>query len=530
MNSEKHIEYDLIAYLDGEISAAYEARIKQHLMRCESCRNALEELQLVRQDLGTTFDYALTPVRLPREADDRIRQVIQARLERHPLWWQALWQNRGLISQAVMAVFIVFMSVYTLRAVTPSAPVSVHETTVFSQDQFAPGSQGALRVVVQSLGSALPSTVPVQGAQVIVSLAHASGVIQNLYEGHTDATGSAAVTFMMPENIAGDAELVVETTSSAGTERIVRPIHIKRSHKIYLGSDKPTYRPGQTLYVRALVMDAVKDLPTTDETLTFQLFDEKAHNIYEIEVNLSEYGVGFTDYQLSENAEIGPYTILATVGDTTVERVVEVDLYPPPAFNVALETSASYALPGEIVRGTVSCAYFFGKPVQGFVRVSVYTGADTLVSEETGTLDEEGVFDFTLELPEIFVGDSLSIVASVLDNAGHIEGIQRNLPLSETPILISAVPESGRLMPGVENLLYLTTAYPDGTPARTDLQLLIDSDKVNVQTDAFGLAVIRFTPQASSDLYVVARDPEGRVAEKSLYLDTAPVHSTHEEP
>ena len=64
MNSEKHVEQELIAYLDGEVSALDEARINNHVMTCERCSAALEELRLVRQDLGTTLDKALSPVRL----------------------------------------------------------------------------------------------------------------------------------------------------------------------------------------------------------------------------------------------------------------------------------------------------------------------------------------------------------------------------------------------------------------------------------------------------------------------------------
>ncbi len=518
MSTEKHVEGNLVAYLDGEIAADENARIKAHLMTCDRCRGALDELRLLRQDIGATLDVALTPVRLSPQADDRIRQVIRSRLEPRPVWWQALWQRRGLISQAVMALFIVFISVTTLRVMTPSAPVPVHETIVLGQDRFAPGSQGALRVVVQSLGSALPSASPVSGVEVIVNLVRASGSVHRLYTGRTDSTGSAAVTFIVPDTIEGQAELVVETTSSAGTERIVRPIHIVRSHKIFLGSDKPVYRPGQSVFLRALVLDAVTGLPAAGEALAFQVLADEGTLLFEKNVNMSTYGIGYTEFQLPESVDIGSYTIRAGLGDMVVERLIEVNLYPPPAFHITLESVETYLMPGDRIHGSIECSYFFGKPVHGSVRITAFSGDDVAIAELTGVLNEEGVFGFHIDLPDSINADAITVVASVLDTSGQIEGIQRVLPLSTTPLLIKAIPESGRLKPGVENIVYLMTVYPDGLPAQTDLVLTVNGQQSHLQTDAYGMAVYRYIPQASTDLHVVAQDTEGHTVDETITL------------
>lgn len=517
MNAEKHVEQDLLAYLDGEVSAVNRVRIKAHLLTCDQCRIALDELRLLHQDIDVTLDMALTPVRLSSQADARIRQALRARLEPRLLWWQVLWQRRGLISQAVMAVFVVLLSVTTLRVMTPSAPAPVHETVVLGQDRFAPGSQGALRVVVQSLGSALPSAVPVSGAEVIVNLVRASGVVSQLYAGQTDATGSAEVTFTVPDNIEGQAELIVETTSSAGTERLVRPIHIERSHRIYLGSDKPAYRPGQTVYLRALVMDAVTGLPA-GEMLEFQVLDDEGTALFDQIVEVSTYGIGFTEFKLSESAHTGPYTIRAGMGELWVERLVEVNHYPPPAFHIALESAETFAMPGDRIYGSIVCSYFFGKPVQGSARITAITADGVVLGEQTGVLDEEGVFQYHIDLPDPLNESAITIIASVLDTSGQIEGIQRDLPLSTESILIKAIPESGRLKPGVENVVYVTTVYPDGIPAQTDFTLTVDGRQSILQTDAYGMAFFSFTPQGSTDLHVVARDSEGLTAVETISL------------
>ena len=96
-----------------------------------------------------------------------------------------------------------------------------------------------------------------------MSLRAAPDVIRQVYQGATDADGAAEVTFTVPEDLPSTADLVIETRSPAGEAQIVRPIRIARAYKIYLSSDKPAYRPGHTLHLRALVLDAADFTPAT---------------------------------------------------------------------------------------------------------------------------------------------------------------------------------------------------------------------------------------------------------------------------
>ena len=522
MSTEKHVEAELIDYLDGEVSAADKSRIEAHLMQCGQCRTALDELRLLQQNIDGTLDQALTPIRLSYQADARIRHAIQTRLEPRPGWWQALWQRRGLITQALMAVFAVILSAAALRVMTPAVPEPMLETIVLGQERYAPGSQGALRVVVQSLGTALPF----QGAEVVVNLVMDSGVVNRLYSGQTDATGSAKVNFTVPDMLDGQGDLIVETRSSAGTERIVRPIHIERSHKIFLGSDKPAYRPGQTVYLRALVLDAVTGQPPAGDKLAFQVVNDDGSSIFDAGVEVSPYGIGYTEFVIPESLPLGPYTIRAGIGDFWVERLMDVNLYPPPAFQVALETDKTFVMPGESIHGSVVCSYFFGKPVQGSVRITVFAGDGMLIAEQTGALDADGVFVYQINVPEGIQDNAVSIVASVLDPAGQIEGIQRDLPLSAAPIHIHAIPESGRLKPGVDNAIYMTTVYPDGLPAQTEMMLTIDGRQSLLLTDAYGMAVFNFVPDGSTNVHVVAKDSVGLTVDATIRLTADPGANT----
>ena len=95
-----------------------------------------------------------------------------------------------------------------------------------------------------------------------------------------------------------------------------------------------------------------------------------------------------------------------------------------------------------------------------------------------GETDASGRFAFALPLKEAFAGLALkggdalvSLEATVVDRAGHTQTRTRELTVTPDPIRIDLVPESGQLVPGVENLVWVVTSYPDGRPARTTVRV-----------------------------------------------------------
>jgi len=495
--NENHVEDELIAYLDGELNATERARVEAHLARCSACAAALDELRVLSRDLDATFGVAMSPVRLSYAAASHIRDVLRARLER-PRWQWAFWQRRGVLAQAVMALLLIVFSFNAYQVFNlPTAPAP-QETLVLGQDRFAPGTEAALRVIVRSMGAA-----PVAGAEIAVRLAS-----QLVYEGATDASGSADVSFTVPDDLSGAADLIVETRSAAGESRVVRPIRIERAYKIYLAGDKPAYRPGQTLHARALVLDAVDFKPVTGQRLAFELLDAKGKRLASITVDLSEFGVGAWNFDLPSSTPLGIYVLRARVRDTVSERAITVDTYDLPAFDVTLEAARAFYAPGETVQGTVEATYFFGKPVAGG-QVELRSADGVLASGET---DAQGRFDFSFSLPvDVPVAASMlfELDAKVVDAAGQRAGLRHQIPVAPQPILIKAIPESGLLKPGVENTVFVMTAYPDGVPAETTMTVTIDGRDYSAVT-SYGLAELRFTPAAETiTLDIVARDADG---------------------
>ena len=172
----------------------------------------------------------------------------------------------------------------------------------------------------------------------------------------------------------------------------------------------------------------------------------------------------------------GTYRVRAIVAGAKEEKTVTVDRYVLPKFKSELKTDRRFYQPGETVKAELQVNYFFGKPVAGGkvqVKCSKFDVGYVDFQVLDGQTDAAGHFSFEVKLPASFVGQPLEagkasakLEIAVTDTADHKETITKNVAVTAAPILVTAVPESGELVPGLENRIYVVTTYADSTPAR----------------------------------------------------------------
>jgi 5-hydroxyisourate hydrolase-like protein (transthyretin family) len=403
--------------------------------------------------------------------------------------------------------------------------VDDQQTVVLGQTQFAPGMPASLRILVRDLSS----EQPIQGAQVQVALRpKAGGARQVLFTGQMDQFGTADVRFKVPEDAPAESKLIVETKSRVGRDRIEKPVQVAREFKIFLTTDKPVYQPGQVIHMRALVLGAQDLKPANQQSIQLVVEDAKGNKVFRRSVDTSEYGVASADFQLAEEVNQGQYKIAAEHGDTVSEKTVTVKWYVLPKFKVDVTTDKAFYLPDQVVQGHVQADYFFGKPVaDGQVKVvgATYDVVRQQVAEIRGETDANGGFDFTIEVPDYLVGGApeketatYTLEVTVVDQAEHAEQTTQDLPVAREAILIDAVPESGQLRPGLENIVYIMTSYPDGTPAQTVMQVVFRGQKQELATGEHGVAELRLRP--GMWIWIYAHDAAGQSASKAFELET----------
>ncbi|HER34409.1 MAG TPA: hypothetical protein ENO19_02950, partial [Halothiobacillaceae bacterium] len=400
------------------------------------------------------------------------------------------------------------------------------ETLIVGQSRLEPGAPGTLHVRVQKAAG----SEPVSGADVEVRLQPAGGGRgETLFTGATADDGTVVASFTVPEVDDPAQEIVVETRSRLGRDELSQPVTVQRTYKVLLTTDKPIYQPGQEILIRALALGAFDRTPAAGSPIEVTVADAKGNKIFRETATTSEFGIASWSFQLAAEGNHGNYKISATLGDTSSEKTVVVKPYVLPKFKVNATTDADYYRPGQVVSGQVSATYFFGKPVDGGeVRIAgwVYDYERYQVLDLAGTTDASGNFAFSFPLPDYFVGAAEQGVAdfilevAVVDGAAHTEQVSVRLPVAQQGIVIEAVPESGQLKPGLENVIYLLTAYPDGSPAECDVTITIEGRDYQASTGPYGLGEVRVTPQSPyNELWATARDALGHQGETYLAFE-----------
>jgi uncharacterized protein YfaS (alpha-2-macroglobulin family) len=420
------------------------------------------------------------------------------------------------------------------RIVSLSEILHLPVVRLLAQRSYAAGSRASVRVV------AVDSKTggPLNNSHLKLDLVNGEAATA-LFDGSTDALGTAQVEFTLPAASFGSRNLRITADTPLGSVTAGQPIQIERRNKILLTTDKPLYQPGQTMHVRALALDGPTRAAAADQPLTLEVEDAKGNKVFKQRGRTDRFGISSADFELADEVNFGPYHVRALLGEAdaiyTQEKTVTVNQYVLPKFKIAIELSKdagrqqqSYYSPGETVEGKVTANYLFGKPLANAAVIVLLKSFDVEAAEVgriTGRTDAEGRFTFSSKLPDFLAGRSteqgsapVSIGVEVKDSAEHTETKSRDILVSNTPINIMAVPESGQLLPGLENRVYVLTSYPDGTPAETTVSGSLLASPV--KTDESGVAVIPIRADGGvMSVNLKAVDAQGRAGEANVKLE-----------
>jgi uncharacterized protein YfaS (alpha-2-macroglobulin family) len=160
--------------------------------------------------------------------------------------------------------------------------------------------------------------------------------------------------------------------------------------KIYMYTDRPVYRPGQTVYFRGVARQAFNgryELPPVN-TILLQLQDGNGVQLSEFDMQLSPYGTFNGEFKLAEDAAPGYYTFQN--GPFEFYFYFQVAEYRKPEINLNVDFSADEIMLGKTSEASVNARYFFDAPVSDLaVNWVLYTRPDTfyLPGYETGLVD-----------------------------------------------------------------------------------------------------------------------------------------------
>lgn len=133
----------------------------------------------------------------------------------------------------------------------------------------------------------------------------------------------------------------------------------------YIYTDRPIYRPAQKVYYKGIVRRWGRNgYELVDgKTVNVTIEDANSGKISESELPLSSGGTFSGEVDISDEAPLGSYRILAKVGAIEISSDFEVQEYKKPEFKVKVTGPKKFASVGEKVKFTVEANYFFGAPV-----------------------------------------------------------------------------------------------------------------------------------------------------------------------
>ncbi len=409
---------------------------------------------------------------------------------------------------------------------------------ILGQQSYLTGGQAAVRTIVTDSKN---DSIDGPGS-LRIDLVTPGQKPRVLFTGRLNRRGTTDAQFRFPAGPTGAHSLHYVVDTPIGSTEFSHQVRLEDKASILLTTEKPIYQPGQTIHVRALALDRSRHEAATGRKLTFEVEDSRGNKVFKKATQTDRFGIASAEFGLAEEVNLGTYHLRAVMDQAeaspgnTAEIALNVERYVLPKFKVALDFAGKdnqarrgYR-PGDHVTGTVRANYFFGKPVDS-AEIAVKASSMDVAMFEAGSVqgktDADGVYHFDLRLPTYFAGRPLSqgaarvlVEATVKDSAGHAETRGEPIVVSEAPLLITAVPEGGTLIPNLENQVFILTSYPDGKPARADVIVhAAGNPDQGLSTDAGGIAVVRVRAGAETGrLQIEANDKEGNRASSSVQL------------
>ncbi|HSG71512.1 MAG TPA: MG2 domain-containing protein, partial [Planctomycetaceae bacterium] len=138
--------------------------------------------------------------------------------------------------------------------------------------------------------------------------------------------------------------------------------------KLYVVTDRPVYRPGDSVklkfWVRTPSYDPDAKEPFLKESLTLDVRNPKGEKLLEKQVTTDQYGGYADELELDDNATLGVYQVLVyRTGVFHGSGSFRVEEYKKPEYEVTVDAPSEPVKLGEQVTAKIVAKYYFGAPV-----------------------------------------------------------------------------------------------------------------------------------------------------------------------
>ncbi len=422
---------------------------------------------------------------------------------------------------------------------------------------------------------------PVSSADAVL---WADGKLQSSGKSSSDGLASLAMTLRggaqgaAPENVwilarhGDDAALVTPWGYSFAQNSA-------QQERAYIYTDRPVYRPGHTVHIKAIVRKEQNDtlLLPDERTLTLRVTGPDQKVVFNKDLPVSAHGTVAADFDLADDVGLGYYSIdfngKANAGWNDGfeggSGSFYVEEYKKPEYQVTVKPAAPRVLQGNSIQATIEARYFFGEPVSGakvtyVVHTSTHywwdededdenggdaeaegseqdegdsTWGQTEQQEHQGVLDANGRLTVTLptELDGKHNDQDYRIEARVTDAANREVSGHSTVLATYGSFRVSVEPTSYVLQAGQPARVKVTAQDYDSKPIQTPVHLAVALERwdsvthertdtpvasKDAATGADGTVLVDLPLSGTGDFVVTAsaQTPEGRTVQGQTWM------------
>lgn len=295
------------------------------------------------------------------------------------------------------------------------------------------------------------------------------------------ATGTTSADGLFETTLgAAPDEGVVAVTRCAGDVVVSAPgaWYLRETGRELVGyvyTDRPVYRPGHTVHLKAILRWNDRGLlrPFDGGEVEIVVSDPTDKVIVRERGAVDGFGAVFTSLAVPADGALGTYFVRINSGDRQATGAFDVQEYRKPDFEVSVTSAERFVVQGDEVEARIQARYYFGQPVAGArVRYVVYRApyyspfrwvdagdepesdgyawAGDQVSEDEVTLDARGEATVRLPAPVDPDGNDLTlrVEARVADSTGREVSGHALVHATQGRYLIAARAEPGMLRAG----------------------------------------------------------------------------------
>ncbi len=289
--------------------------------------------------------------------------------------------------------------------------------------------------------------------------------------------------------------------------------------KVYVQTDKPFYKPGETIWFNAFVLDANSHQATQlSDVVYVELLDTRGKVASTAELRVAK-GTAHGDFKLKAQAPGGIYTIRAyttwmkNFGKESIftkELTVQHIITPRLLLNMDFEKEA-YG-PGDLVTAELRVENLKNEKVgNAEIRFTALVSGREIVNS-TATTDDEGLALIQFNLPES-LNSADGLINAIVSVNGVEESVARSIPIVLDKINLQFFPEGGHHLLGVESQIAFKAVNEFGKGADVSGIITDEDGREITRFESFhmGMGAFKLTPERGARYFARIESPIGNI-------------------